>query len=86
VADLGASVTQLLELGDEKLRELTHALVETVKKKAKLDWTKREAVRAEMRATVKRLLKKYKYPPDRHDSAVSLVIEQAELFAEEQAA
>jgi type I restriction enzyme, R subunit len=79
----GAAV---LELGDEVLRELTRKLVETVKKKAKLDWTKREAVRAEMRAAVKRLLKKYKYPPDRQDSAVSLVIEQAELFAQEQAA
>jgi type I restriction enzyme R subunit len=54
-----------------------------VKKKAKLDWTKREAVRAEMRAAVKRLLKKYKYPPDRRESAVSLVIEQAELFAQD---
>jgi type I restriction enzyme R subunit len=75
-----------LELGDEVLRELTHKLVETVKKKAKLDWTKREAVRAEMRAAVKRLLRKYKYPPDRQETAVSLVIEQAELFAQEQAA
>ncbi len=76
----------VLELGDEALRELAHKLVETVKKKAKLDWTKREAVRAEMRAAVKRLLKKYKYPPDRQESAVSLVIEQAELFAQEAAA
>jgi type I restriction enzyme R subunit len=74
----------VLELGDEVLRELTHKLVETVTKKAKLDWTKREAVRAEMRAAVKRLLRKYKYPPDRQESAVSLVIEQAELFAHEQ--
>ena len=41
------------------------------------------AVRAEMRAAVKRLLRKYKYPPDRQESAVSLVIEQAELFAHE---
>jgi type I restriction enzyme R subunit len=76
----GAAV---LEIGDETLRELTHKLVETVKSKAKLDWTKRETVRAEMRAAVKRLLKKYKYPPDRQESAVSLVLEQAELLAEE---
>ena len=39
-----------------------------------------------LRAAVKRLLKKYKYPPDRQESAVSLVIEQAELLAQEQAA
>jgi type I restriction enzyme R subunit len=76
----------VLDLGDEVLGELTHKLVETVKKKAKLDWTKREAVRAEMRAAVKRLLRKYKYPPDRQESAVSLVIEQAELFAQDIAA
>jgi type I restriction enzyme R subunit len=36
-----------------------------------------------MRAAVKRLLKRYKYPPDRQESAVSLVVEQAELFARE---
>ena len=71
----------VLELGDAVLRELTREVVETVRKKARLDWTKREAVRAEMRAAVKRLLRRYRYPPDRQDSAVSLVIEQAELFA-----
>lgn len=76
----------VLELGDETLRKLTHELVDTVKRKARLDWTKRESVRAEMRAAVKRLLRKYKYPPDRQESAVSLVIEQAELFAQEQVA
>jgi type I restriction enzyme, R subunit len=76
----------VLELGDETLRELTYKVVETVKRKAKLDWTRREAVRAEMRAAVKRLLKKYKYPPDRQESAVSLVIEQAELYAQAEAA
>ena len=73
----------VLELGDEVLRELTHKIVETVKKKARLDWTKRENVRAEMRTAVKRLLRKYKYPPDKQESAVALVIEQAELFAVE---
>ncbi len=76
----------VLELGDETLRKLTHEVVEAVKKKATLDWTKKESVRAEMRAAVKRLLRKYKYPPDRQESAVSLVIEQAELFAQELAA
>jgi type I restriction enzyme R subunit len=73
----------VLELGDEMLRMLTHEVVEAVKQKAKLDWAKKESVRAEMRAAVKRLLRKYKYPPDRQESAVSLVIEQAELFAHE---
>jgi type I restriction enzyme R subunit len=71
----------VLELGDEVLTQLTHELVEVIKSNAKLDWTRKETVRAAMRANVKRLLRKYKYPPDRQESAVSLVIEQAELFA-----
>lgn len=75
----------VLEMGDETLRQLTHELVEIVKKNTKLDWTKKETVRASMRAAVKRLLKRYKYPPDRQESAVSLVVEQAELFAQENA-
>lgn len=72
----------VLEMGDETLRQLTHELVEIVKKNTKLDWTKKESVRAKMRAAVKLLLKRYKYPPDRQESAVSLVVEQAELFAQ----
>jgi type I restriction enzyme R subunit len=72
----------VLELGDETLRRLTQELVEVVRSNSKLDWTRKETVRASMRAAVKRLLRKYKYPPDRQESAVSLVVEQAELLAE----
>jgi type I restriction enzyme R subunit len=71
----------VLELGDETLRKLTRELVEVVHNNAKLDWTRKESVRASMRTAVKRLLRKYKYPPDRQESAVSLVVEQAELLA-----
>ena len=77
------SGSAVLEMGDETLRRLTHELVEIVKTNTKLDWTKKESVRAKMRAAVKLLLKRYKYPPDRQESAVSLVVEQAELFAKE---
>lgn len=73
----------VMELGDDTLRQLTRELVDVVRKNAKLDWTKKESVRASMRSAVKRLLRKYKYPPDRQESAVSLVVEQAELFASE---
>ena len=76
----------VLELGDDTLRKLTHELVEVVRKNAKLDWSKKESVRASMRSAVKRLLRKYDYPPDRQESAVSLVVEQAELFAADQVA
>ncbi len=64
-----------------KLRQLTHELVEIVEKNTKLDWTKKATVRASVRVAVKCLMKRYKYPPDRQESAVSLVVEQAELFA-----
>ena len=71
----------VLELGDETLRKLTHELVEVVRKNSKLDWTQEETVRASMRTAVKALLRKYRYPPDRQESAVSLIVEQAELLA-----
>ena len=47
---------------------------------------KKEQVRASLRRHIRRLLTKYKYPPDKQESAVLLVIQQAELFAAEQAA
>ena len=76
----------VLELGDETLKQLTHELVEVVKRNAKLDWSQKETVRASMRSNVKRLLRKYKYPPDRQETAVALVVEQAELLAQASAA
>ena len=48
----------------------------------KVDWDVRESVRAQMRITVKRLLRKYKYPPDKQATAVDLIIEQAEKMCE----
>ncbi len=56
-------------------------LAESIKKKATLDWTQRETVRADMRRTVRRLLAKYGYPPDAQETATQLVIKQAELMA-----
>lgn len=47
-----------------------------------VDWDVRESVRAQMRITVKRLLRKYKYPPDKQATAVDLIIEQAEKMCE----
>lgn len=73
-------------LKDDTLRLIARELAESIKRKATLDWTQREAVRADMRRTVRRLLTKYGYPPDAQESATRLVIQQAELMAENQAA
>lgn len=55
----------------------------TVRKNATVDWSKKEQVRALLRSSIKRLLVKYRYPPDKQEAAVLLVMEQAERLAEE---
>jgi len=69
-------------LQDDTLKLIARELSERIKEKTTLDWTQREAVRADMRRTVRRLLTKYGYPPDAQESATALVIRQAELMAE----
>ncbi|OKL45927.1 deoxyribonuclease HsdR [Boudabousia liubingyangii] len=71
----------ILELGDDTLKAIAHELVSTIRKSATIDWNVKESVRAKMRASIKRLLHKYGYPPDKQETAVQLVIEQAELLA-----
>jgi type I restriction enzyme R subunit len=46
-----------------------------------IDWTLRESVRAQLRVLVKRILRKYGYPPDTQEKATQTVLEQAELFS-----
>ena len=70
-------------LGDDTLRTIAQELVETVMRNATIDWTVRESVRARMRNAVRRVLRKYKYPPDKQEKAIETVIEQAELLSEE---
>jgi len=66
---------------DDTLKLIARELAESIKRKASLDWTQRETVRADMRRTVRRLLAKYGYPPDAQESATQLIITQAELLA-----
>ncbi|MBF7695124.1 type I restriction endonuclease subunit R [Acinetobacter rathckeae] len=65
------------------LRELAVVLTESIRKNVTLDWTVKEAARAKIRVVVKRLLKKYGYPPDMALLATETVLEQAELLAEQ---
>jgi type I restriction enzyme R subunit len=71
----------VMELGDEALKAIARELVEAVRRNATVDWDKKEQVRAMLRAQVRRLLKKYRYPPDKEESAIALVMDQAERLA-----
>ncbi|MDA8048589.1 MAG: type I restriction endonuclease subunit R [Rhodospirillales bacterium] len=68
-------------LGDETLRAIARELVETVRKNVTIDWTMRENVRAQLRVMVKRILRKYGYPPDKQEKATQTVLEQAALLS-----
>lgn len=70
-------------LGDETLRTIARELVETVRNNVTIDWTLRENVRAQLRVRVKRILRKYGYPPDKQEKATQTVLEQAALLSAE---
>jgi len=70
-------------LGDQTLREIARELVDTVRKNATIDWTVRETVRAKLRVMVKRILRKYGYPPDKQEKATLTILEQAEVIAKD---
>ena len=72
------SAVQLM--GDAVLCQIARELVETVRANAKIDWTRREDVRAQLRVAVKRLLRKHGYPPDKQEKATNTVIKQAEAL------
>ncbi len=79
---LGTNDSAVAVLGDDQLRVIARELVATVKGKVTIDWTLRENVRAELRVAVKRILRKYGYPPDLQAKATDTVIEQAETLTE----
>ncbi len=69
-------------LGDDNLRIIAQELVAAVKKNVTIDWSLRENVRANLRVIIKRILRKYGYPPDKQAKATETVLEQAELLCE----
>ncbi len=73
-------------LGEPILKTIAHELAETVRKNVTIDWTVRENVRAHLRVLVKRILRKYGYPPDKQEKATQTVLEQAEVLSESWAA
>jgi len=73
-------------LGDETLRTIAREVTDAVRKNVTIDWTLRENVRAQLRVIIKRILRKYGYPPDKQEKATATVLEQVELLGWEVAA
>ena len=67
----------------DKLRELAVALTETIRQNATIDWTIKESAKAKLKVSVKRLLRKYGYPPDMQMLPTETVLKQAEMIANE---
>lgn len=70
------------ELKDETLKKIAHELTDNLRQNLSVDWSERESVRARLRLMVKRILRKYKYPPDFEAAAVELILEQAQVLGE----
>jgi type I restriction enzyme R subunit len=70
-------------VGEPALRVIAHELVTGLRKSVTVDWMHRDPARARMRVLVKRILRKYGYPPDLQDAAVQTVLQQAEALSAE---
>jgi type I restriction enzyme R subunit len=79
---LATNESALRELTDETLKKIAHELTENLRQNLSVDWSERESVRAKLRLMVKRILRKYKYPPDLQEEAVDLVLRQAQVLGE----
>ena len=79
---LETNEASVLVLGDAVLKEIAHQLTDFLRRNLSVDWSVRETVRAKMRAQIKLILKRHKYPPDLEAKAVELVLKQAEALAE----
>jgi len=69
-------------MGDDILKQIARDLTQSIKKNISVDWAIRESVQAKMKMTIKRLLKKYGYPPDKTAKAVDIVMEQTKLMCQ----
>lgn len=80
-ADRVIDVYGFLEMGDDKLRNITVDLVQSVQNSVTIDWRNRGSVKAWMRSRLRRLLAIHAYPPDHQKQAIELVLDQAQLTA-----
>jgi type I restriction enzyme R subunit len=72
----------VMVLGDDTLKTIARELVDSVRKNVSIDWTVKESVRAKLRVIVKRILRKYGYPPDKQEAATNTVLQQAALLSD----
>lgn len=72
--------------GEDVLAMIARELVDVMRRDVETDWTVRDDMRANLRSSIKRLLVKYKYPPDKQPEAIQLVLEQVEAPAPRYAA
>ena len=79
---LAENESAVRELGDANLKELATKLTDELRKSTTVDWQVRDSVRAKLRILVRRLLRRYKYPPDLEKAAIDLVLQQAETLSE----
>lgn len=79
---LATNESAVRDLTDETLKKIAHELTENLKRSITVDWSARESVRATLRLMVKRILRKYKYPPDQQERAVELILQQVEALGE----
>ena len=68
-------------MGDEKLKLIAHELLQSIRSNATIDWNHSVMARAKIRIAVKRILKKYGYPPDLQQEAIQTVMQQAEALS-----
>ena len=71
------------ELGDDVLKQIAQELTNYLRRSVKVDWSKRDSVKAGIMLQVKRILRKYNYPPDQQEAATERVLEQAALISED---
>lgn len=83
---LARSESAIELMGNEELRVIAAELVKAVRSSASVDWWRKDNVRTKMRVAVKRILRKYGFPPDLQADAIKHVVQQAEAMAREMAA
>jgi len=78
---LGVNDSAVKVLGDKTLRKISLELTQMIRNSVTIDWTQRESVQAEIRLKIKKILRKYGYPPDKEKKATETVLEQAGYIA-----
>ena len=80
---LAENESALREMGDEILKQIAIELTQKLRSSISVDWQKRESVRARMRNIIRVILKRFKYPPDKTQEAMDMVMQQAEVLSDE---